>query len=67
VESLRHTGPSGIPYLAPEVQLFYKAADPRPKDHDDLTHVLPVLTTGQRGWLRSAIAETYGTTPWPDL
>ena len=67
VESLRHTGPSGIPYLAPEVQLFYKAADPRPKDHDDFTHVLPVLTAGQRTWLRSAIAETYDTNPWPEL
>lgn len=64
VESLRHNSSVGIPYLAPEVQMFYKAADPRPKDHEDFTHVLPVLTTGQREWLHAAIVVTYGEHPW---
>ncbi len=64
VSTLRHTGPDGIPYLAPEVQLFSKAGDPRPKDHLDLTHALPVLTTGQRTWLRAAVVDTYGDHPW---
>lgn len=64
VESLRHTSSTGIPYLAPEVQLFYKAADPRPKDETDFLHVLPVLTTGQRAWLRSAVEDTYGAHSW---
>lgn len=67
VESLRHNSSDGIPYLAPEVQLFYKAADPRPKDLDDFTHVLPVLTAGQRAWLRAAIVDTYGDCAWTDL
>jgi hypothetical protein len=67
VESLRHTDSFGIPYLAPEVQLFYKAAAPRPKDVIDFDHLLPVLTTGQRTWLRSAIEDTYGEHPWAGL
>lgn len=64
VESLRHTGPDAIPYLAPEVQLFSKAASPRPKDQQDFDHLLPVLTPGQRTWLRAAITDTYGDHPW---
>jgi hypothetical protein len=64
VDSLRQVSADGIPYLTPEVQLFYKAADPRPKDRHDFSEVLPVLTTGQRDWLRAAIADTYGDHPW---
>jgi hypothetical protein len=34
----------GIPYLAPELQLLYKAKAPRPKDHVDAAQVLGDLT-----------------------
>jgi hypothetical protein len=34
----------GIPYLAPEIQLFYKAKNGRPKDETDFAAALPVLT-----------------------
>jgi hypothetical protein len=33
------TSPDGIPYLAPEIQLFYKAARPRAKDEADFATV----------------------------
>jgi hypothetical protein len=60
------TSSSGIPYLAPEIQLFYKASNPRPKDEADFTAVLPFLTQTQRQWLSDALARTSGEHPWRD-
>ncbi|TDD55925.1 nucleotidyltransferase domain-containing protein [Saccharopolyspora elongata] len=54
----------GIPFLAPEIQLFYKAANPRPKDEFDFAAVLPSLDAAQRRWLADAIATTCGAHPW---
>ncbi len=51
---------SGIPYLNPEVQLFYKAKAPRDKDETDFAAALPLLSEMQRNWLRSAIVKAYG-------
>ncbi|UGQ11321.1 amino acid transporter [Yinghuangia sp. ASG 101] len=56
----------GIPYLAPEVQLFYKAKEPRPKDQADLDAALPTLADDQRHWLIHAITQAYGRHPWAD-
>lgn len=56
--------PDGVPYLVPEVQLFYKAKSPRPKDEIDFTAVLPILDAAQREWLAAAITVTYGNHPW---
>jgi len=59
--------PDGIPYLAPEVQLYYKARTPRPKDEIDFAQVLPVLpvlAAGQRRWLADVITCSYGEHPW---
>ncbi|MGW2672423.1 nucleotidyltransferase domain-containing protein [Streptomyces sp. NPDC001272] len=53
----------GVPYLAPEVQLFYKAREPRPKDEEDFAAVLPLLRPAQRAWLVKAIREAYGPPP----
>ncbi|MFK8844012.1 nucleotidyltransferase domain-containing protein [Streptomyces sp. Ac-502] len=47
-----------------DVQLFYKARTPRPKDEQDFDAALPVLTERQRGWLADAITDTYGPPPW---
>jgi hypothetical protein len=60
------TSSDGIPYLAPEIQLFYKARNPRPKDETDFTAVLPHLSQPQQQWLSSALARTYGHHPWHD-
>lgn len=55
----------GVPYLAPEIALYYKAKVGRPKDEIDFTAVLPVLGGDQRRWLAGAIAITYGPEhPW---
>ncbi|NSC20197.1 amino acid transporter [Streptomyces albus subsp. chlorinus] len=54
----------GTPYLAPEVQLFYKAHRPRPRDERDFTEVLPVLDDEQRRWLAEALALVHGDHPW---
>ena len=60
------TTSDGIPYLAPEIQLFYKAKNPRPKDQTDFTAVLPFLTGAQRRWLSGALSRTLGEHPWRD-
>ncbi|MGI8311792.1 nucleotidyltransferase domain-containing protein [Saccharopolyspora hattusasensis] len=64
VTTLGHTSSDGIPYLAPEIQLFYKAKEPRPKDDADFAAAQPMLSTGQRRWLADAISDTYGHHPW---
>jgi hypothetical protein len=64
IASLGCVSPGGIPYLCPEIQLFYKAKRPRPKDEADFTAVLPLLTGDQRRWLHDAIVQAYGRHPW---
>ncbi|MEV1065391.1 hypothetical protein [Streptomyces sp. NPDC050263] len=48
----------GIPYLAPELVLLFKAKEPRPKDHADFDGALPLLSGARRdalsGWLKLA-------------
>ncbi len=66
IDTLGLTSTSGIPYLAPDVQLFYKAGAPRPKDEEDFTAVLPTLTDQQRRWLTHAITQAYGPHSWID-
>jgi hypothetical protein len=56
--------PSGIPILAPEIQLLYKAKWHRPKDEHDFQHALAHLDSGQRAWLRHALLACYGPDPW---
>ena len=53
-----HRTGDGIPYLAPEVQLLYKAGSRggvRPKDQADFDTVLPALDDERRAWLRHAL------------
>ena len=54
----------GIPYLAPEIQLLYKAKGLRPKDELDFAQVLPALDQERRQWLRNALAEAHPGHPW---
>ncbi|WP_306216168.1 nucleotidyltransferase domain-containing protein [Actinoplanes sp. RD1] len=46
----------GIPYLSPEVNLFFKAALGREKDRADYERVEPLLTGAQRAWLDAALS-----------
>lgn len=61
---LRRTDSGGVPHLAPEIQLFFKAKRPRPKDEIDFAAVLPLLTAQQRRWLSDALAYSFGAHPW---
>lgn len=64
LRELRHTAANGIPFLTPEVQLFYKARGRRPKDEQDLDVVLPHLSGPQRDWLKKALLVTDRAHPW---
>ena len=45
----------GIAYLAPEIQLLYKARAMRPEDQADFEQVVPHLTHEAQTWLRKAL------------
>jgi hypothetical protein len=47
--------PHGIPILAPEVVLLYKAPRFKAEDDHDLQTVAPALDPDQRRWLRNAL------------
>ncbi|MEV5574498.1 amino acid transporter [Spirillospora sp. NPDC052269] len=55
---------AGVPYLCPEVQLFYKAKDVRTKDEVDFERALPLLDADQRGWLADALELTMPGHAW---
>jgi hypothetical protein len=66
--------PWGIPTVAPEIVLYYKALQPmwrdqprkppRPHDEHDLQMLRPILTASQRAWLLDAIASVDANHPW---
>jgi hypothetical protein len=58
------TSATGIPHLAPEVQLFYKAKATRDKDETDFEAALPLLEEEQRVWLSEAIKVIAPDHPW---
>ncbi|WP_406076763.1 nucleotidyltransferase domain-containing protein [Streptomyces virginiae] len=58
IPRLSRVASDGTPYLAPEVQLFYKAKHTREKDEVDFEAVLPLLDQGQRAWLLGALDMT---------
>jgi hypothetical protein len=47
--------PEGIAYLAPEIQLLYKARATRPRDQADFEQVVPHLACESRTWLRESL------------
>jgi GrpB-like predicted nucleotidyltransferase (UPF0157 family) len=56
LEHVRLTSSLGIPILAPEISLFFKArATMREKDELDFGHALPKLETAQREWLKRSL------------
>ncbi|WP_329404445.1 nucleotidyltransferase domain-containing protein [Streptomyces melanogenes] len=64
IDLLGRMSERGIPYLAPEVQLFYKAKAPQEKDETDFEAVLPLLTPLARTWLADSIKTTAPNHPW---
>lgn len=60
---IHHTA-DGIPYLAPELVLLFKAKHARPKDQADFEATLPHLTPPQRRSLADLLARVYQEHPW---
>jgi Aminoglycoside-2''-adenylyltransferase len=54
----------GLPVLAPEVVLLFKAKDPAPKDEADREQLLPRVDAAGRDWLRTALETAYPGHPW---
>jgi hypothetical protein len=59
--------PGGIPYLAPEIVLLFKAKDTRDKDEADFHGILPKLDRRRRRWLNDALASTSPAHPWRNI
>jgi hypothetical protein len=58
------TSSQGIPYLAPEIVLLFKAKHRRAKDQADFTGVLPLLSPVRRAWLAAALTRLHPGHPW---
>lgn len=56
--------PDAIPYLAPEIQLLYKARLPRARDQADLERVLERLGPAARDWLWDALSQVDPAHAW---
>jgi hypothetical protein len=56
--------PEGIAYLAPEIQLLYKARATRTQDQADFDHVVPHLDRDARIWLRQSLMRTEPEHAW---
>ena len=53
-----------VPFLAPEIVLLYKAAEPGPADEADFRAVRRSLDGHQRQWLAEALQKAYPLCPW---
>jgi hypothetical protein len=62
-EIIHHT-PGGIPYLAPELVLLFKAKHARPKDQADFDETIPHLTPAQRQTLAGFLARAHPGHHW---
>lgn len=59
-----HHTQDGIPYLAPEFVLLFKAKHARPKDQTDFDQTIPHLTAAQRETLAELLARVHPKHPW---
>ena len=55
---------SDVPYVAPELQLLFKAKHPRPKDHVDAERVIPTLDGEARGFLAKHLSVEHRWRRW---
>jgi hypothetical protein len=51
-------------YLAPEIQLMYKARDLRPEDQSDFDQAARRLDSIAAEWLRNCLSRLYPQHPW---
>ncbi len=59
-----HRTPGGIPYLAPELVLLFKAKHALPKNQADFHATVPHLTPAQRQTLAGLLARAHPGHPW---
>ncbi|MFJ5047773.1 nucleotidyltransferase domain-containing protein [Streptomyces sp. NPDC088719] len=59
-----HHAEDGIPYLAPELVLLFKAKHVRPKDRRDFDATVPHLTRTQRATLAELLARVHPGHAW---
>lgn len=59
-----HRTDGGVPYLAPEAILLFKAKYRRDKDELDFARALPRLEAAQRQWLKACIAQAHPGHAW---
>ncbi len=65
IRSITRTNVDGVRYLAPHVQLYYKAKNLREKDEIDFNAVIDSGVSMDVKWLRSAISHSHGDEhPW---
>ena len=55
---------AGIPVLAPEIVLLYKAKAPRPRDRADFRNARERLAPAPRRWLRAALETAHPGHAW---
>jgi hypothetical protein len=63
-ETLIARSHDGIPYMAPEVVLLFKAKSSRPKDLKDFLGALPLLTPQARDWLAATLLLVHPGHAW---
>ena len=54
----------GLPYLAPEIVLLFKAKHLEPRDRIDFDHASAALSVEARRWLRDALEKTHPGHEW---
>ncbi|HZC45597.1 MAG TPA: hypothetical protein VE243_03920, partial [Candidatus Acidoferrum sp.] len=54
----------GLPYLAPEIVLLFKAKHLETRDRIDFANALPALSADARQWLRDALEQTHPGHEW---
>ena len=59
ISTLGSRNREGIPFVAPEVQLLYKAKGLTEQDRADFAIVAPLLGDRAKAWLLSALMQTY--------
>lgn len=64
VEEFGVRSASGIPIVAPEIQLLYKAKWHRENDEHDFRVAGPLLKPEQRAWLKEALTAVHPQDPW---
>jgi hypothetical protein len=64
--AIGETTSDGIPFLAPEIVLLFKAKRVREDDEKDFVSALPGLSPNQRSWLRNGLEVVHPHHPWAD-